>query len=186
MQLNPLVSSALSQPLRGSAHSHQHSARCLSLSSQHDKLRKRTTTEKMRAGRRWHGWRKGIKKWRDKADESCENERLIAWSMLITHLHKHCCLLPTDISSYVDTNPPPPHTDVQFPPYSHLCVNGLYLCWELDFHPSVKQRSSQCAKPQTYSQNDIHSFKRSVTAKEAVFISCSLYQPVSFSNLLFY
>lgn len=82
------------------------------------------------------------KKWRDKAEESSENERLIAWSMLITHLHKHCCLLPTDISSCVDTNPPPPHTDLQFPPYSHLCVNGLYLCWELDFHASVKQCSS--------------------------------------------
>lgn len=47
-QMNPLVSLALSQPLRGSAHRHQHSARCLSLSLQHDKLRNRITTEKER------------------------------------------------------------------------------------------------------------------------------------------
>lgn len=45
---NPLVSLALSQPPRGSAHRHQHSGRCLSLSMQHDKLWNRKTTEKER------------------------------------------------------------------------------------------------------------------------------------------
>lgn len=109
-QLNPHVSLTLSQPLRGSAHRHQHSARCLSLSLQHDKSWNRITMEKDRLG----GWGVGVCWDMDgRKDEKGINTRLkrvltsehaIAACTLVTHLHiilftwlSWCAALPREV-----------------------------------------------------------------------------------------
>lgn len=129
-----------------------------------------------------------------------KNERLIAPTMLVTHLHIKCFLLfilwcvinATNTHLLMWTQIPTTHThSLVFPTLITSLCDAAYIwkCWELYFHTSVKQCSSQCAHQslKCTGHNYIHSCKRSVTLRGLnSILSCfHLLQPLSAGYIFF-